>query len=188
MSRLRLNRRQGGFTVLELMIAVALAALFTTLALPSFRAFIQNNRLSGETNELVTALQMARSEAIMRQLNPATESVVLCSSADGATCGGGWAQGWIVAADTAGGLEVIRVWPSPGADFQIAANANRLDFLPSGCFDASGSGDCPDAGDAAFRATLSLDGCTTNNARQIDVTISGSVSSQRTACAVPDGG
>lgn len=59
-------RTVRGFTLVELLIAVAVAAVLITLAAPSFRDFILMQRLKGVHAQLVTDLQFARSEAISR--------------------------------------------------------------------------------------------------------------------------
>ena len=55
-----------GFTLLELMVTVAVVAILATVGVPSFRDLIQNNRVTTQTNELVTALNFARTEAVKR--------------------------------------------------------------------------------------------------------------------------
>jgi type IV fimbrial biogenesis protein FimT len=84
-------RGSRGFTMIELMITVALVAIVLSLAYPSFVSVINSNRLAGASNDLIGDLQYARSEAIRRN-----SRVSVCASADGSTCGGGnWAN-WIV--------------------------------------------------------------------------------------------
>ena len=58
--------RQRGFTLIELMIAVAIAAILVSLAAPSFTTFFAKKRVEGLVAELVTDLQFARSEAVQR--------------------------------------------------------------------------------------------------------------------------
>ena len=65
-SNLRLMRSRG-FTLIELMVVVALVAIVLTLAAPSFRDMILMRRLHGVSAELVTDVQFARSEAVSRQ-------------------------------------------------------------------------------------------------------------------------
>ncbi len=86
-----------GFTLLELMVTVAIAAIVLTLGVPSFRDLVQNNRAATQVNALVTALSLARSEAVRRG-----QHVSICPSTDQETCTGGddWDDGWIVFVDT----------------------------------------------------------------------------------------
>ncbi|TQE92630.1 MAG: hypothetical protein FKY71_19590 [Spiribacter salinus] len=142
--------------------------MLTTLAVPSFTQFIQNNRLAAEANELVASFQFARSEALKRGVQ-----VQVCSSADGATCGGNWTQGWIAVADPSGPDEtVLRVW-SPSADtFQFTPASSTVSFQPDG-FSAAG---------AEQQIEMMLSGCTTDSARRILVERTGRVASQRVDC------
>lgn len=55
-----------GFTLIELMVVVALAAVLLTLVAPSFNATLARKRLEGAANELASDLQYARSEAAQR--------------------------------------------------------------------------------------------------------------------------
>ena len=60
------QRWGSGFTLIELMVAIAVAAILITLATPSFRLLIQNNRISGAANDFVSVFNLARAEAIKR--------------------------------------------------------------------------------------------------------------------------
>ncbi len=86
---------------MELMITVAIVGILLTVGVPSLRAFVQGNQLIASTNELVSALHIARSEAI--KLN---NSVSICTSNSGVNCAGAgannWANGWIVFVDDDG--------------------------------------------------------------------------------------
>jgi type IV fimbrial biogenesis protein FimT len=88
--------KQSGLTLIELLVVLAIAAIITTTAVPSFQAFIQNNRMSTTVHQFVSSLNLARSEAVKRG-----ERVTMCKSNDAATCsnGGDWSQGWIVFVD-----------------------------------------------------------------------------------------
>ena len=94
----------AGFTIIELMVTLAMAAILLAIAIPSFRETMARNRIVTQSNELVGAVNLARSEAITRNTN-----VTLCRAAAAAatTCAGSlgtWAK-WIVR-NAAG--EVIR--------------------------------------------------------------------------------
>jgi type IV fimbrial biogenesis protein FimT len=83
----------AGFTLIELMVVVAIAALLQSLAAPAFRGFVNSMRLTAAVNSLFTSLLLARSEAIKRN-----GRAVVCKSASGDACvsSGNWEQGWIV--------------------------------------------------------------------------------------------
>ena len=85
----------GGFTLIELMIAIAVLAVLLALAVPNFNDATLSARLNGFANSLVASSQIARSEAIKRNTN-----ITLCKSANGTSCAGsgGWQQGWVVMA------------------------------------------------------------------------------------------
>jgi type IV fimbrial biogenesis protein FimT len=88
-----------GFTLLELMVVIAIIAIFMGLAAPSFSSLITSVRVSSQTNELMADIRLARSEAAARGAR-----VVICPSTDeGASCSAStsdWALGRIVFVDT----------------------------------------------------------------------------------------
>ena len=92
--------RNSGFTLIELIVTLAVAAIVLSVGIPSFRGVIMDNRLVTQSNQFVTAVKMARSAAVRYQ-RPAT----VCSSAnfDAAvpTCSANndWSDGWIVWVD-----------------------------------------------------------------------------------------
>jgi type IV fimbrial biogenesis protein FimT len=88
------------------MFTVVVLGMLLTLGVPGFQQLIAGNRAATQSNELVTALAVARSEATRRGA-----AVTVCPSNDQATCAAGddWAAGWIIL-DPAG--DVLRVWPA----------------------------------------------------------------------------
>lgn len=99
--------RQRGFTLLELLVTLAVAGLLIAFAVPAMRTFIQNNRQDAEADSLISSLDFARSEAVKRD-----EDVEVCASTDGATCSNSttWQTGWIV--QTVSNPTVLRVKPA----------------------------------------------------------------------------
>lgn len=92
-------KKQSGFTLVELMVVLAIAVFLVTSAIPSFQSFVQNNRMSTTTHQFVTSINFARSEAVKRGTR-----VTMCKSSDSSTCNNtnGWEQGWIIFADNNG--------------------------------------------------------------------------------------
>jgi len=172
-------RTQTGFTLIELMVTIAVVAILLTVGVPSFRSLTQNNRMSTQANELMAALTLARSEAVKRGA-----SVTICSSADQASCAGSnnWATGWIVFSDSNAdatvdaGETIVRTWAALTGGSTLlgigVGGANSITFLASGLTSL--------AADAVF--SLSTNGCTGNNARTIRVNRTGRANAAAAAC------
>jgi type IV fimbrial biogenesis protein FimT len=91
--------KHQGLTLVELLMAMAIAAILLGIGVPSFFNLIADNRLTVATNELVADMHYARSEAVTRE-----SPVAVCASEDGETCSGelDWGSGWIVFTDASG--------------------------------------------------------------------------------------
>lgn len=105
-------RGAAGFTLMELMIVLSIAAVVLALGAPNFTEFSRNNRLTAAANDLLTAAQLARTEAIKRQRN-----VSLCTSdnveSPAPTCSNTSFRGWIVFEDTNGNCQRDGAEPLP---------------------------------------------------------------------------
>jgi|GEM_PF-405694 len=94
----RRDGAQGAFTLLELLVALAVLGILTAIAAPSFADAVAESRLKGIERTLAATLRGARSEADVRR-----SRVVVCARATDATCGDDWTEGWLVFADGRGG-------------------------------------------------------------------------------------
>ena len=130
-----------GFTLMELMFTLAVAAVLLGLAAPSFTDILKNTRLTTQMNNLASAINFTRSEAVKTGL-PAT----ICKSNDGASCSGNWQDGWLIFTDIdADGVvdaaddQVIRVGETLSASDMtlVFPGRNRITYSPDGF--ASGS-------------------------------------------------
>ena len=118
---------QRGFTLIELMVTLSVAAILLTVAVPNFQIFVMNNRMATQANDLITALNLARSEAVKRAAN-----VTVCASSNTTSCTGTWAQGWIVR-DAAG--TPIRVQQALGGASTLSGGtdvASTITFTSTG--------------------------------------------------------
>jgi type IV fimbrial biogenesis protein FimT len=161
----RRRQRGQGFTLIELMVTVAVIAIVAAVAMPGMVALVNSYRLTGASGELTAALQLARSEAIRRNAR-----VTVCSSADGATCSNAtaWARWIVVGRDNATGLpEVIRDETMQGA-MQLSGPAGGIQFNPSGIMRAQ----------QALTVCLPTDK-PEDNQRVVNVLISGGVTSAK---------
>ena len=97
--------RQRGFNLFELLTAIAILGIVTAIAVPSFQTISINSNLSTETNDLVSSLRLARSEAAKQG-----QDVTVCSANAGLTaCSGSadWSTGWLVI-DSGGNVILAR--------------------------------------------------------------------------------
>jgi type IV fimbrial biogenesis protein FimT len=95
MAMARTRTRCRGFTLVELMVTLAVMAILLVIAVPSFRDVLRRNQVSSASNALLANLSYARSEAIDRG-----QLVSMCPSADGATCSNpaslAYESGWLI--------------------------------------------------------------------------------------------
>ncbi len=130
-----------GFTVIELVVAIAIASILLSLAAPSFTTSIQNNRLVTQINELNTSLSIARTEAIKRNSN-----ITVCKSSNGTSCSGNWHDGRIIfidndsdgSVDNGDGDEILFVSGAIPADSTLTFSETRVSYANTG-FGTSGA-------------------------------------------------
>lgn len=119
--------REKGFTVVELMLVLVVAAILLGVGVPAFRSLLTSNQLTTTSNALVASLNLARQEAVSRG-----EPVAACPSPNGTACSGGtdWAVGWMVFVDNGstpaafdGGDTLVRVHEAVGGVASIAGDS-----------------------------------------------------------------
>lgn len=84
-----------GFTILELMITVAVGAIAMAIAVPNMQSFVENQRQATSSNKLLSSLLAARDEALTNNVR-----VTVCPSRNGTSCQAvNWDQGHIAFID-----------------------------------------------------------------------------------------
>ena len=137
-------RSVTGFTVIEMMIVLAIAAVLLAVGMPSFVQFSRETRAGSTTSSLTADIQLARSEAVKRNSRVlfcarATATSTSCIATPAATA---WMNGWLVCSDrnsdgacdasTATDPNPIRVQGSLAAPVSLTGPAATLIFFPLG--------------------------------------------------------
>jgi len=173
-----MGTKQQGLTLVELMITLAVAIILVTVGMPMFTGMAANNRAAAQTNALVSAMKLARSEAVKR-----ATTVNVCAAATtlpvaSPTCDAGSpasTRGWIVHADVnnngfdAG--DVIRAWD--GLANSAGINTTGANVVQFGSTGESNGG---------FTFELVENDATGTGTRCVTVTAVGQVHSKRGTC------
>jgi len=168
---------QRGFTLIELLITLIIAGILLTIAVPSYQDFVRKNQTITNANNLVTALNLARSEAIKRGVQ-----VTLRRKGSNSQT---WEDGWDVYTDIdADGVFdddadtdlcetgedcLLRTYAELPTDYTLRTGSNFADwvgYLPSGLSDSGGS-----LGNDTFR--LCAGNASTTQSRAIIISSSG---------------
>ena len=156
--------RERGFTLIELVVTISVAAILMALAVPAFESFLRNDREWTVANSLVMSLNAARSEAIKQDAR-----VSVCPTTDGVSCStAAWARGWIVLSSVPGATPVFTVPAlATGMTLTEASGLTAVTFLSSGMV----------AAPAGFTV---CDPRGASEARYVQVNLTGSIASSST--------
>lgn len=137
---------EGGFSLIELIVTIALVAVLMSLALPAMQTTTRKNQVNTEVNRLIGELLYARNQAVTR-----SRVVTLCRSTDAVGCGGGasgrYDSGWMtyaapaprVAYSNSGSFELLRVGEGASTKIEIRSSGAQaptfISYLPSGRVD-----------------------------------------------------
>lgn len=180
-----------GFTLVELMITLAVAAIVMGIAIPSFTQMMRNNSSATLGAELAGVLQYARSEAIKRAAR-----VSVCASDDGLSClaAGNWEKGWLVFVDTAltdsapdpviaDADAILRYWDDLNTNAVITANLEGGAAIRVLRFTGTGTLARANLADTAAREfVVSITGCKGSSARTLSVGVVGMVNTVKSDC------
>ena len=155
----KFNKSQRGFTLIELMITVAIAGILLGVAVPSMRDMMSNNRVTSYANDFVSSMYLTRSEAVKRGTR-----VTMCKSATGAVCvaGGGWEVGWVIFEDDNDdgafvAADVIQVHEALATSVTLAGAGAAADYAS---FIENGSAQTTGGAAQEGTMTLTMDGKT----------------------------
>ena len=164
-----------GFTLIELMAAIMIAAILISIGVPSFNSTIKSNRLLKERDNFLSALQFSRSSALNKN-----KRVILCKrglapNEEHCDNAGAWGSGWIVFIDNNGDSnlttaddEVLRYFEAMG-NYSLAPDANDLSWI---AFQSNGRIQTVGAGAGNFPlAGVTFQLCTEDRSQSVTVSI-----------------
>ncbi|MEN8166318.1 MAG: GspH/FimT family protein [Pseudomonadota bacterium] len=133
-------KKRSGFTLIELMITLAVMTIVLTMGVPSFLQMMRNNHTVTQANQLVTSLNLARSEAVKRGMRV----TVMKTGAE-------WENGWRIFSDLDGDSVldddgdavlcelgedcVLRIYPALSDNYTLRTGGNFTNwvaYLPTG--------------------------------------------------------
>jgi type IV fimbrial biogenesis protein FimT len=130
--------KSRGFTLIELMVVIAIVAILATLAAPSFTSIISKSNVSSAVNTFMADMRYARSEAVRRG-----GAVIMCRSdapeaasprcnTDDGPGGNGWVSGWIIFEDRNASLDFNNATDPKDQLLKVQGPITSLDTILEG--------------------------------------------------------
>jgi len=178
-------KKDSGFTIIELMVTISLAAILAAVAIPSMQGLIARNQITSANNELLGATMYARSEAVMRGLPVRVcNSSTTMSTAPACAGDSSWASGWIVFVDAdandavSSGDTVLRVFANSSNSITITpATGNARGVM----YDRNGRAEGISAAGTHTTTGNSFTTCSSkvSDGRVLSITLSGRASTTK---------
>jgi type IV fimbrial biogenesis protein FimT len=135
---MRVIAPDAGLTLIEAMIALAIAGILLSLAAPAMRGFLVQNRLAADTSQLVAALTLARSEAIQRgrgvqvcrSIDADTAAAACSAAATAKRAADDWGAGWLVLVADSG--QILSRQGALDDSSQVAATRKTITYHSGG--------------------------------------------------------
>jgi type IV fimbrial biogenesis protein FimT len=136
-------RVMRGFTLIELVVVIAILCIFVTMAVPGFSRLIARENRADTTLELAHALNFARARAISTR-----HDVAVCKSRSGTQCGDeseAWSDGWIVFMNPDGnwsvdpGEQIVLRHGQVDDAVTVSGNRDAFNFRPTSIRSTAGS-------------------------------------------------
>ncbi len=160
-----------GFTLIELMITIAILAIVMMLAIPNFTSTLRNNSIANMSNNMIASLNFARSEAIKRGV---PVSVCATSDANYTACGTSWNLGWMIFVNPTGGSTLSNTTAAPTLKVEkITDQSATITASPSVGIATYTSSGFPATNTGNVALTIKSTGCTGDAGRQINISVTG---------------
>lgn len=166
------RKRQRGFTLIEMMITISIAAILLSLAVPSFSAMQRRSQINTQTNALVSGLALARSEASKRgqRVSMCARNGTLCTASTD------WSNGWLAFLDLNGngnldaGEDLLQASPTTNQGVTLTSTQNAITYQVSG------------ENLTQTSITITKSGCGSGEKRVITVEVTGRTSLAKSDC------
>lgn len=122
------GRHEQGLTLIEILVAVIVLGVITAFAIPSFRTAAENSALRSSTADLITAINLARAQAVN------TRGIVTLKAT-----GGDWSNGWEVVYPSGSAEEDQSYVPRKGVTVEADGGVTEIRFLSTGLVNLAGS-------------------------------------------------